>query len=90
MVPGVCMRELHTEGVRSIVLTSGTLSPMESFAHELVRLLYAAVCARPLLRYRRLAARVAANRVPDSPGEFARHCAVTGERCRSRLGALGR
>ena len=36
MVPGVCMRELQAEGVRSIVLTSGTLSPMESFAHELV------------------------------------------------------
>ena len=37
MVPGVCMRDLQTMGVRSIVLTSGTLSPMESFAHELVR-----------------------------------------------------
>ncbi len=31
------MRELQAEGVKSIVLTSGTLSPMESFAHELVR-----------------------------------------------------
>ena len=37
MVPGVCMRELQAEGVKSIVLTSGTLSPLESFAHELVR-----------------------------------------------------
>lgn len=37
MVPGVTMRELQAEGVKSIVLTSGTLSPMESFAHELVR-----------------------------------------------------
>jgi Rad3-related DNA helicase len=35
MVPGVCLRELEATGVRSIVLTSGTLSPMESFAHEL-------------------------------------------------------
>lgn len=37
MVPGTCMQELQRTGVRSIVLTSGTLSPMESFAHELVR-----------------------------------------------------
>jgi hypothetical protein len=37
MVPGVCMRALESFGVRSIVLTSGTLSPLESFAHELVR-----------------------------------------------------
>ena len=37
LVPGICMRELQAMGVRSIVLTSGTLSPMESFAHELAR-----------------------------------------------------
>ncbi len=37
MVPGICMRELQAMGVRSIVLTSGTLSPLESFAHELAR-----------------------------------------------------
>jgi regulator of telomere elongation helicase 1 len=33
--PGVVMTALQREGVRSIVLTSGTLSPMNSFAHEL-------------------------------------------------------
>jgi regulator of telomere elongation helicase 1 len=37
LVPGVCMRELEKMGTRSIVLTSGTLSPLESFAHELAR-----------------------------------------------------
>jgi len=38
MVPGVCMRELQADGIKCIVLTSGTLSPLESFAHELVRI----------------------------------------------------
>lgn len=33
--PGVIMSALQEQGVRSIVLTSGTLSPMNSFAHEL-------------------------------------------------------
>ena len=33
--PGVVMTALQRMGVRSIVLTSGTLSPMNSFAHEL-------------------------------------------------------
>ena len=33
--PGVIMTALHQKGVRSVVLTSGTLSPMASFASEL-------------------------------------------------------
>ncbi|KVI06000.1 hypothetical protein Ccrd_015675 [Cynara cardunculus var. scolymus] len=33
--PGVAMEEFSRRGVRSIVLTSGTLSPMDSFAEEL-------------------------------------------------------
>lgn len=37
MVPGVAMKILQALGARSILLTSGTLSPLESFAHELVR-----------------------------------------------------
>jgi hypothetical protein len=35
--------QLQNAGVRSILLTSGTLSPMDSFAHELVRALLAQV-----------------------------------------------
>ena len=37
MRSGTSLQELQNAGVRSIVLTSGTLSPMDSFAHELVR-----------------------------------------------------
>ncbi|XP_027342046.1 regulator of telomere elongation helicase 1 homolog isoform X1 [Abrus precatorius] len=33
--PGIAMEEFPKLGVRSIILTSGTLSPMESFAEEL-------------------------------------------------------
>ncbi|XP_015933676.1 regulator of telomere elongation helicase 1 homolog [Arachis duranensis] len=33
--PGIAMEEFHRLGVRSIILTSGTLSPMDSFAQEL-------------------------------------------------------
>ena len=35
--PGLCLQRFPELGVRSIILTSGTLSPMESYAHELVR-----------------------------------------------------
>lgn len=35
--PGICMQKLVNMGVRSLVITSGTLSPMDSFAFELVR-----------------------------------------------------
>ena len=33
--PGMAMRQLAAMGVRSVLLTSGTLSPLASFAHEL-------------------------------------------------------
>lgn len=33
--PGISMNELADLGIRSILLTSGTLSPLESFAYEL-------------------------------------------------------
>jgi regulator of telomere elongation helicase 1 len=33
--PGVVMKELVSYGVRSIILTSGTLSPLQSFMNEL-------------------------------------------------------
>eukprot|EP00026_Physarum_polycephalum_P000577 Phypoly_transcript_00578.p1 GENE.Phypoly_transcript_00578~~Phypoly_transcript_00578.p1 ORF type:complete len:1233 (-),score=182.25 Phypoly_transcript_00578:64-3762(-) len=33
--PGVAMQALQQSGIRSIILTSGTLSPMDSFAYEL-------------------------------------------------------
>ncbi|CAJ1955200.1 unnamed protein product [Sphenostylis stenocarpa] len=33
--PGIAMEDFRKYGVRSIILTSGTLSPMESFAEEL-------------------------------------------------------
>ncbi|TKY48148.1 Regulator of telomere elongation helicase 1 [Spatholobus suberectus] len=33
--PGIAMEDFPMKGVRSIILTSGTLSPMESFAEEL-------------------------------------------------------
>lgn len=33
--PGVSMRQLAAMHVRSVLLTSGTLSPLDSFAHEL-------------------------------------------------------
>ncbi|GAQ79984.1 Helicase [Klebsormidium nitens] len=33
--PGTCFREFARLGVRSVVVTSGTLAPLESFAHEL-------------------------------------------------------
>nr|GEZ75836.1 regulator of telomere elongation helicase 1 homolog [Tanacetum cinerariifolium] len=33
--PGVAMEEFAKKGVGSIILTSGTLSPMDSFAEEL-------------------------------------------------------
>ena len=33
--PGMAMRQLVALGVRSVLLTSGTLSPLASFAHEL-------------------------------------------------------
>lgn len=33
--PGVCFRDLASLHVRSIILTSGTLSPMSSFGDEL-------------------------------------------------------
>ena len=33
--PGMAMRQLVAMGVRSVLLTSGTLSPLASFAHEL-------------------------------------------------------
>ncbi|KAI9160826.1 hypothetical protein LWI28_011852 [Acer negundo] len=33
--PGIAMQEFHGMGVGSIILTSGTLSPMDSFAQEL-------------------------------------------------------
>ncbi|KAL6527902.1 Regulator of telomere elongation helicase 1 [Orobanche minor] len=33
--PGIAMEEFYRLGVRSIILTSGTLSPMDSFAEEL-------------------------------------------------------
>ncbi len=52
MLPGVCMLSLEALGVSSILLTSGTLSPMESFAHELVR----------ALRCRRIACTLTARR----------------------------
>jgi regulator of telomere elongation helicase 1 len=32
--PGVAMEQLRALGVRSIILTSGTLSPLASFAQE--------------------------------------------------------
>lgn len=35
--PGVCMQKLLKLGVKSIVITSGTLSPMDSFAFDLAR-----------------------------------------------------
>ena len=43
MRPGTSLLELQSAGVRSIVLTSGTLSPMDSFAHELVRIFFIGV-----------------------------------------------
>lgn len=33
--PGLAMKELASKGVRSIILTSGTLSPLSSFASDL-------------------------------------------------------
>lgn len=33
--PGIAMEVFHKLGVGSVILTSGTLSPMESFAQEL-------------------------------------------------------
>lgn len=33
--PGVAMRALQALKIRCVLLTSGTLSPLESFAHEL-------------------------------------------------------
>lgn len=33
--PGIAMQEFAVLGVSSIILTSGTLSPLESFAQEL-------------------------------------------------------
>ncbi|CAN9508127.1 unnamed protein product [Ophioblennius macclurei] len=33
--PGFCMQELVSQGVRSIILTSGTLSPLTSFTSEM-------------------------------------------------------
>jgi len=33
--PGLTMRELLEQGVRSLILTSGTLSPLPSFKYEL-------------------------------------------------------
>jgi regulator of telomere elongation helicase 1 len=33
--PGTCFREFARMGVKSVVVTSGTLAPLESFAHEL-------------------------------------------------------
>ncbi|XP_054433526.1 regulator of telomere elongation helicase 1 [Pteronotus mesoamericanus] len=33
--PGLCMRELLRQGVRSLILTSGTLAPVSSFALEM-------------------------------------------------------
>lgn len=33
--PGLAMQEFEKLGVRSIILTSGTLSPLDSFALEL-------------------------------------------------------
>jgi len=33
--PGIAMQEFSRMGVRSIILTSGTLSPLDSFAQEL-------------------------------------------------------
>jgi regulator of telomere elongation helicase 1 len=33
--PGIAMEEFAKLGVRSVVLTSGTLSPLDSFAFEL-------------------------------------------------------
>lgn len=33
--PGLAMRQLKDKGVRSIILASGTLSPLSSFAHDL-------------------------------------------------------
>jgi len=37
MVPGACMQQLQLLGVGSILLTSGTLSPLASFADSFVR-----------------------------------------------------
>lgn len=33
--PGICMEDFSRRGVGSVILTSGTLSPMDSFAYEL-------------------------------------------------------
>lgn len=33
--PGISMQELVRQGVRSIILTSGTLSPLSSFTSEM-------------------------------------------------------
>ena len=33
--PGYAMSELTEQGVRSVILTSGTLSPLDSFSYEL-------------------------------------------------------
>ncbi|KAL9232065.1 hypothetical protein vseg_007211 [Gypsophila vaccaria] len=33
--PGICMEDFSKRGVGSVILTSGTLSPMDSFAYEL-------------------------------------------------------
>ena len=33
--PGIALEEFAKDGVRSIILTSGTLSPLDSFAEEL-------------------------------------------------------
>jgi Rad3-related DNA helicase len=35
MCGGVAMTSLKNEGVKNIIITSGTLSPLDSFAYEL-------------------------------------------------------
>lgn len=47
--PGIAMEEFSRIGVRSIILTSGTLAPLESFAVELNLYVTAPLRIFPLL-----------------------------------------
>jgi hypothetical protein len=74
MQAGTSLMQLQNAGVRSILLTSGTLSPMDSFAHELVRVACTGIEMHPshILCY-------AASSIPHSPGELACDCRISGK-----------
>ncbi|XP_040568201.1 LOW QUALITY PROTEIN: regulator of telomere elongation helicase 1 homolog [Lepeophtheirus salmonis] len=65
--PGFCMKSLIETGIRSIILTSGTLKPMDSFCSELLTDFQVKLQNNHIITNQQILVRVAPNGVDNSP-----------------------